>query len=475
MLKDNSLKESFFWKVLNTIGFLLINGVFLMIMARLLPKEIHGAFVIINSIVILLSFLTDAGLGSALVQKKEINEYHIGSANILVVLFGIVLFVLVLSSSNVISNFYDNKFSASHLILLTTNFFLIAVKIVPHSLLVKTFNFKLLFICNIISEFCGKLLLGTYLAYKGYGLWSFIIAFLVANLINVILLRWKVKKANNFLFRKGEANEVLMFGIPMTGVQILSYFNNQIDKFLIGRIFGMSSLAIYEKGFYISYLPSKFTGGSIDSVLFSFFSKIQNDKATLRKIYYAAFICLFSFGCYTSLLSFFFSHEIVKLILGNSWGEAELFLKVIAFNTPFIATIRLTDILARSTFNLKYSIYGKSIYTLLIILACLSGAYIELLDVAKCILLSSFIYFIFMSIVANKLVSLSWHEFMKTVDHFIRIPLYFIVKLGLTFFIFQYLEIWGLLAVIFIDLFVLMLFRKNILSIFNNYANSNIH
>ena len=185
---SKKINSSFKWRTLSTFSVLFLNGLFIVILSRLIEKEIHGVFVILNTITVLSVLLTESGIGSSLVQNQNMNKFHIGSGNVLALSLSGTLFLMFLLFSDYLVAFYDNKFTYWNVVLLSSNIVINSIRSISQSLLVKKFEFKKLFISQLTAILIGNFLIGVPLAIYDFGIWAFIVATISMNLILSITL-----------------------------------------------------------------------------------------------------------------------------------------------------------------------------------------------------------------------------------------------------------------------------------------------
>jgi len=91
------------WQIVNVGTFAIMNIAYLMIMARLVDKEYHGIFAVLQIMVGILGMVSKSGLYVALVRREENTNEQISfsfwGSMILGAFFTILIFVLSDSSS----------------------------------------------------------------------------------------------------------------------------------------------------------------------------------------------------------------------------------------------------------------------------------------------------------------------------------------------------------------------------------------
>jgi len=408
LLEKGKIKSAFKWQVLNISSQAILQFVFIMISARILPKEVHGAFAILNALVFVMTISSEGGVSSALIQRKIINKKHISIAFYLTVFISLFLFIIIYFSSDFISDFYDRKVKMKEIQLASLIFVIMAIGKVSEAFLIKEFRFKQLFISKNISFIIGNILVVFVLANLNFGIYSLILGFITTQLITVLLYYYFSQHSFAFNWGKKEFNDLFYFGSSFTLLRVVNYLSSQADKLLIGKYFSVTSLSIYEKGQYISKMPPKYVGNAIDAIMFSAFSKIENKK-TKGEYFDIILAFVFLIGIYFGLLFYYNADLFVAVILGDNWSDAVPFLKILSLSIPAILLARIGDIIVRAENKMFKSLPIKVLFLLSIIISVLVFKDEQLIFVSALIVICYWIhgflmYFLSMTIMKRNII-----------------------------------------------------------------------
>ncbi len=300
---------------------------------RLLSVEDYGLFSLAMIFTGLLMWMNELGIGSALVQKKQISKYDYQLG------FGIVLTTnLVFSLSLVmLAPFFSAYFEEPKLtpILQATAFGFMsnAFIVIPESYLTRKMDFKQKSIVELISNFCGGLIT-LILAYFGYGVWAMVLGFtsiwairaIGLNIISPIQVWPKLSIRN--------ASQIMSFGGLVTLDNLAWYFYSRADAFIIGKLLGTSVLGIYSVALHIASMPMQKINGLLNEIAFPAFSSIQNDAEKISAYLQKAvrLISFFAFPVFIGIASV--APSFVKLVLGSKWEEAAFPLAILCLVMP---------------------------------------------------------------------------------------------------------------------------------------------
>lgn len=331
-------------------------------MARLIQKDVHGVFAILNAMLMFSTFICESGVGAAIVQRKEYNSAHFSSALYLSFFVSAILFFTLFLTSEEIAAFYEFRFSAILVQAISTNLLLGTFKIIPRSLLIRDLAFRELLIVNVGGLFVGRVAVGITLAWLGHGIWAFILGELSMNLVMGLVATWFRPYPIWFKVRKKELREIAGFGAAFTMVRLLSFATAQLDKLILGKLISTSEIAIFEKSQFATNLPRKVVGDSLDPVLFSMLSKRQHDTEFVADKYFGFLTLAICIGLYTVTFIASLNSQLISLVLGSEWQDCQEVIAVLVFSIPLFILIRFSDIIARVKNRMAYSIAIKAVF-----------------------------------------------------------------------------------------------------------------
>ena len=467
MIHKEKIKKAFKWQLLTISVHAVLQISFIMLGARLIPKEVHGAFAILYALVFMMSIFSDAGVSAALIQRKEINLKHISIAFYSSLIISLILFLLVFLFSSDISLFYEEKIKIQEIRVASFIFVMIAVAKVSESLLIREFRYKELFISKSFSFFIGNIIVMCILAVNNLGIYALIIGFITMQFINSLTFFLWTRHTLLIRFGKKEFQELYYFGYSFTILRIVNYLCSQIDKLLIGRYLPLDVLSLYEKGQYVSKMPPKYLGNIVDSLMFSVFSKIDDD--VIKKDYFVKICALILvISSYFSILLFFNSSLVVTIFLGQDWIKSIPFLQILSLSIPAVILSRIGDIVVRSENKMLKSIPIKLFFFSLLILVILYFKNHNYLMLTSIIVVSYWIHSILMLYLSLSIVNARYFRMIKL----LLIILMAVAFISLKYYSFSFLIPNPWLFLIF-NLFVDIVIIYGLAFIFRN--NSDVH
>ena len=350
-MADNLTKKTF-------SGFLWLGGVkatnailqfgILATLARLLTPSEFGLMGIALVVVSFSDIFTDIGFGPAITQKKELSKIDIHTGFTSSLIFGLLLFIILWSSSPLIAGFFKNDQLTPILKAISIVLWLRAIITVPLGLMFRYMQFKKLSLIQIISYAGGYGFVGIVLAYNGYGVWSLVYGVISQTILLLILFLYFSKESIGFKISKKSFYSLLHFGGGYSLSKVFSYVANKGDKILVGKLLGVDALGLYERGYQIVKYISSLMGEVIDKVLFSPIARKQEDRKLVGRVFLdLTYLLAIIFFPLTGFI-YFNAKPIVHLLLGDQWDTTIDVVKVMAPSVFFLISTRIGSTVAKS-------------------------------------------------------------------------------------------------------------------------------
>jgi O-antigen/teichoic acid export membrane protein len=216
---------------------------------------------------------------------------------------------------------------------LSIQFIVMAISIIPQSLLERQMRFKALSIVEFASAIVGSLAT-LLLALLGMEVWALVwgsISLLVVRTIalNIVCpFSWRPSFSIEGMF------QIISFGSYITGSRVLWYFYTQADIFIVGRLLGKELLGFYSVAVQLASLPMEKVSGIVNQVAFPAFANIQNDrqKAGRHFLQSVRLMSIVAFPVLWGISSI--AAEMLHILLGGKWQVAAIPLQLLTLVMP---------------------------------------------------------------------------------------------------------------------------------------------
>lgn len=270
------------WSFAERFGYLFLQFVTNIILARLLTPTDFGLIGMMMVFVALSLTFIDGGFGAALIQKKVPNDNDYSTVFFINIVLAIVLYILLFLFSKNISIFYNQPQLTNLLKVLGIILIIDSFGIVQNNILIKNISFKKIAKIKIISAFIACVT-AIIFAYKGFGVWSLIIQYLLNSIVRSFLLWLSTTWRPAFLFSKVSFKELFGFGSKLLAARFISELYIHMQSLIIGRIFSSADLGYYTQAKQLQQIPVQSLGTVVNSVTFPVYSSLQDDKEKLKE------------------------------------------------------------------------------------------------------------------------------------------------------------------------------------------------
>jgi O-antigen/teichoic acid export membrane protein len=309
-------------------------------LARILGPEVFGQYAIVLAVLGIGWLIADNGFGSALIQKNQIDDHDVGYALGWVLMVAIITGGGIALSANLLAAMFNDQnlvavFRATGLLVL-----LQAISNIPASLMRRELDAKWLQIIQLSSYVIGFGVIGVGLALYGWGIWSLVISFLSQTLISLIAMYGCVRHTLRPRW-SGDAS-LRSFGLRVVGTNLANWAIENLDRMVVGKIWGMPSLGAYSVTLNLSRAPVGMLVGSVQSVVFASGAKVKEDLPKLRRGYLALVgaTMLLTLPLFSLLGAA--AQTVIDIVYGNRWHEAAPLFCAFAVSTPLYIITAIT-------------------------------------------------------------------------------------------------------------------------------------
>lgn len=366
------------WTALSTIVLALTQILRLSILARFLEKSDFGIVAILTLILGLTFTFSDIGFSVAVMHKRDLSRNEFSSLYWLQLLFFFIIYLIVISFSNLISSFYEAPEIVPLLPLALADLLFQGVGKLYDTLLLKEFQFKTIAVRNIVTSFLS-LILAVILAVKGYGVLSLVLSTLFQSAsLNIWNFLVGQKQIPIRLYCSPKPIWGLVkIGAYQTGTQILDYVAAKLDVLIIGKILGMESLGIYNLAKEIVMKEIIFTNTIANKVALPYFSLMQADKMKIRNNYCKLLNIISLPNFLFSTLLCVLSVHLVSILYGQGYEDVAPVMSILAI-WAMVSCVgnpvgNVVVSLGRTDLSFRYTIVRFLIYLPITYIACSLG------------------------------------------------------------------------------------------------------
>ncbi|SFC56875.1 Membrane protein involved in the export of O-antigen and teichoic acid [Alkalibacterium subtropicum] len=348
------------------------------VLARLLLPEQFGTIAIVMVFIHVAQVFVQSGFGTALIQKKNVDEEDFSSIFYLSLMIAAVLYSLIFLISPAIASFYSMPVLIPVLRILSLILFTGAFNSIQYSFVSRNLQFKKLFKSSLGAMFISGVL-GVAAAYNGLGIWALVIQQLT-NQISISVIMWfTIEWRPKLVFSLAKVKDLFTFGWKLLASSLLNVFYLEIRTLFIGRLYSSSALGFYNRGEQFPKLIVNNINGSIDAVMLPTLSALQDDRKRAKEMMRRSIVTS-SFLIFPMMIGLAVVAEpLVILILTDKWIPAVPFLQMFSISYALMpihtANLQAINAMGRSDIFLKLEVIKKLIGLTILAVSLPFGVY----------------------------------------------------------------------------------------------------
>ncbi|MBD3781895.1 MAG: lipopolysaccharide biosynthesis protein [Micrococcales bacterium] len=315
------MRKGLAWSFLNTVlgrfGTVLVG----IAIARILTREDFGVFAIALVVLSATLSINELGVSVAILRwQKDVDSIQPTVATLSVVTSG-VLYLVCFLGAPAFTRLMGDEAATGVVRLLCVGVLVDAVSAVPAARLIRDFRQRTRFVIDT-TNFVVSTVVTLSLALAGAGAWSLAWGRLSANLVSAALLvawapgHWRLG------FDRGRARELLRFGLPLAGSNLLVVGMVNIDKVVTGHTLGTVLLGTYALAFNLSSWPVNVLSVTVQPVAIPGFARLLDDLPRLREAFTRGVTSLLVATLLVSVPLAVLAEPAIRFLYGVKWVDA---------------------------------------------------------------------------------------------------------------------------------------------------------
>jgi O-antigen/teichoic acid export membrane protein len=372
MSLDQSIRSGAKWLVLGKTGNRLIEFAFGVILARLLVPADFGMIATIAVFTGFVGMFTAGGMGQSLIRAKQADENDFTAVFTLQLAMGVLVYLGFYVTAPWIARMFDDPLYADLIRVSALSFLLRPFLVMRTAWLTREMNFKSRTIVSIVSGlFTG--VISTLLAWVGMGVWSLIMAGLLASIAQNLWLARLVPLKLRLNPDVDIMRKHTGFGSKIVANDFVSYLNRESKTLLLSKLAGPIFLGLFNKAESLSRLPNQLLMSPVMEPLFRAAGKSQDDLDQVKYLYYRAITLLTVYTTPLYVLIWWIAEPFVIFVYGDNWAQAGPAMAILATAGVFLNILFPSSVILAACNRLGKEIVAQVINLLLVLTVCIIG------------------------------------------------------------------------------------------------------
>jgi len=389
------------------------------ILARLLSPEEFGLIGMLTVFLAVAGTFTDAGFTQALIRKQDCTDTDFSTVFYFNLGTGVCLYGLLFIFAPYVAAFYEEPELTSLLRVLGCLVIINSFTIIQRTILTKRVDFKLQAKISVITTILSGIL-GIYMAFKGFGVWSLVAKNISQSILaSVFLWLWNQWRPI-LVFSKESFTSLFGFGSKLMVSSLIDTLGRNIYLLVVGKVFSAEVLGYYTRAMMFRDLPSSNLSAIIARVSFPVLSQLQGDTAQLKAAY-RRLITSSMLIAFVLMLGMAASAEaMIITLIGEQWRESIILLQslcIVGMLYPLHSlNLNMLNVQGRSDLFLRLEIIKKT----MIIPVVLIGMKYGLLAMISGMMVTSIIAYFLNSYWSGREIDYSsWNQIVDILPSFL--------------------------------------------------------
>ena len=347
------------------------------ILARLLFPEDFGLIAMVTALTGVLDGFRDFGLSAATVQRPDINHQHVTNLFWVNAVVGGILALSLSVAAPLIAAFYQDERLVGVSIALSLVFIWNGLSVQHEALMIRQLRQGELALIRLLASVLSTVT-AILFALDDWGFWSLVWREVARSAVIALGVWLRCLWLPGWPKRNVGTRSLVRFGGELSVTHLLAGLITNIDRLLIGRFYGASPVGIYRQAQQLILAPIEQLNGPIVGVAQPALSALQLDPARYRRFYekivFLVTMATLPLGLFVTVCA----EEITLLMLGPTWIDAAVFVRIFgvaAAIRPAIGTSAIVLVTCgHSTRYLALTIVHSVVLTLLMLLGLTWGA-----------------------------------------------------------------------------------------------------
>lgn len=321
-------KRALKWNTSSRLFIQLYNLVVSVVAARILAPKDFGIMTMGLVVINYANTITNFGFNNALVQKDNLDDSHINSVFTIDFCISILLTGITFFGSLQIASFFNIPEHDMMFKVLSVFYLLTTFDGIPRIILRRSIDYTMISKIDMMGNVFNGIIVVTFALLK-YDYWALLLGKIGSQALVTIFLLVKVNWKPKLQYNHQKMKAIYNFGIWNFFRSQIYYVNKYIIQVVTGKMLGAVQLGFFDKAFGFSQIPLDSIGLSINSVMFSTFSRYQKDINELNR-WFLNMITLQTILIMPLLLGMYaVAAHFIIVVLGAKWSASVLPMKIL--------------------------------------------------------------------------------------------------------------------------------------------------
>ena len=376
-----------------------------LVIARLLAPEDYGLVAMATALTAFLEVSTDLGLGSSLVQTRDVTKRDVEATMGATCLLGAGAALLLALTAPLWAHVQGDTRIVPIVRVLAVGVLIGTVLNVPYSMLHRRLAFGLVGRAQFVrGTVTAGVTLGAAFVLQSH--WALVVGHIVGKTAFTVILMWAEPIRPRLPGRDTNVARFLKFGGILTADRMLNHVRASIDVALIGALLGTRMVGLYVMAIALARLPLEKLGSAFEPVAYPTFARMRDDKPALRRYFVGLSLGTMSIALPAAFGLIVTAPLLVPTVIGSQWEAIVLPLQVAAVVTPLAFHLTLVNALFNAMGRVDLNLRITTLISVLTIGAVIASVPFGIVGVAAATGIAFTLVGIYAEVLAFRMIEL---------------------------------------------------------------------
>lgn len=386
---NGTLRSSVLVNMIGRYSNIVIQLLVTAILARTLNPSEFGLVAVVGVIAIFLSFLSEMGLGPAIVQFNELCARQLAGLFWLTVAVGIITALALALSGPAIALFYSESVYKSIAKGIALNVAFSCWAIVPLALLRKQKEFRKIAGIEVLAAL-GSGICAVWSAIHGGGVNALVLKG-TSNALFIFLFSFALVKPSLRSPTLARMSHVFSYSSYQFFFNLVNYFTRNVDKLLIGKFMGAVPLGFYDMSYRLMMMPIANLTHVVTPAIQPIYAEHANNSEIIFNSYQKLIRVLALGGAFVGALCVGCAPEIILLSYGAKWDSAISIFSILSISIMIQVILSSTGSVFQALGKTNLLFITGVFSTITTVSAISIGLYMGKIEVLSALVVVSFI------------------------------------------------------------------------------------
>jgi O-antigen/teichoic acid export membrane protein len=319
-LKNKSVKGAGY-SLISQVLSVGIQTVGTIILARMLTPKDFGLITMVTAFSMFLKNYGYNGIREAVIQRDDLTHEQLSKLFWVYMAIMVGLTAAFMAASPLIALFYHQAPLVKISLVMALMILFAGLSTCHTALLSRNMKFQAISSIQVVAAFLGTAA-AVFMALKGLSYWALVARLVLVEIVTALLVWLSCGWRPGMPEKRVRIGHLMRFSFSTYVIYLIEYVRKTMDKVLVGKVLGGTSLGHYDRAYQFSaLLPNQLTA-SLSGVGVASLSRLRDNQERYRDSFAKTLSIISFIGFPGSVFLTIVGKDLIVFVLGKQWAEA---------------------------------------------------------------------------------------------------------------------------------------------------------